>query len=402
MRRLRGKTQRGVKTEVSASSFTAASAQVPTAYGLDSSSTESAEISSLLTSPVQLWYLEDPAPVPVRLPAQTALLEPTAPLLLAMQTGIPQRGFIIAVPLIVQEKVLGALEFTAGNGEAYGENALQLAQQAAGQLAAAVQNARLYEEATHRAQQLEWSMEETHHRIKNNLQAVLAILDLYMMETEEKSASHKSVTKRNSPQRNDIARDASEGIETTANAPAKPVADDMLHSETVAREGLAHAMREVRTIAAVHDLLSQDIRNSRVNARHMLDRLVPLLLTASVTAGKRVHVDVQAEDVTLPSKLASALALAANELIVNAVRHGGHKRADVALRIELKCLPGQLRLTVTDDGKGFPPGFDLRSQAKIGLNLTLTLIERDFGGKLTYADNAPSGAVITATVPYQG
>jgi two-component system, sensor histidine kinase PdtaS len=114
-----------------------------------------------------------------------------------------------------------------------------------------------------------------------------------------------------------------------------------------------------------------------------------------------VHVDVQAAEVTLPSKLASALALAANELIVNAVRHGGHKRSDIALRIELQCLPGQLRLTVTDDGKGFPPGFNLRSQAKIGLNLTLTLIERDFGGKLTYANNAQGGATVTATVPYQ-
>ena len=329
-----------------------------------------------------------------------AQLESNDPLLLAMQTGTLQRGSTIAIPLIVQQNILGALEFTAGNEEAYGENALQLAQQTAGQLAAAVQNARLYEEATHRAEQLEWSMEETHHRIKNNLQAVLAILDLYMMEAEEGSAPKEGV------KRNDLAGGASERVteETVTERNTslqKPASDDALRSAAAAREGLAHAMREVRTIAAVHDLLSQDIRNSRVNARHMLDRLVPLLLTASVTAGKRVQTDVEAADVILPSKLASALALAANELIVNAVRHGGHKRNDIALRIELQQLPGQLRLAVTDDGKGFPLGFNLRSQAKIGLSLALTLIERDFGGKLTYANNPQGGATVTATVPYQ-
>ena len=342
-----------------------------------------------------MWTLQPSAPVPTRLPAQVAQLESNDPLLLAMQTGTLQRGSVIAIPLIVQQNILGALEFTAGNGEAYGENTLQLAQQAAGQLAAAVQNARLYEEATHRAEQLEWSMEETHHRIKNNLQAVLAILDLYMMEAEEGSAPKESV------RRNHLAADASERVTEPSSALLRPVSDDALRSAVAAREGLAHAMREVRTIAAVHDLLSQDIRNSRVNARHMLDRLVPLLLTASVTAGKRVQTDVQAEDVILPSKLASALALAANELIVNAVRHGGYKRNDIALHIELQQLPGQLRLIVTDDGKGFPPGFNLRSQAKIGLSLALTLIERDFGGSLTYANNLQGGATVIATVPYQ-
>ena len=288
----------------------------------------------------------------------------------------PQRPPVMGILLIIHNNLLGALEFSGGNGERYGENDLTFAHQAAGQLAAAVQNARLYEEATHRAQQLEWSMEETHHRTKNNLQAVLSILDLYRMEAEDIDAGRGRVEKNTSP----------------------VDAETFLREERIAREGPNHAMREIRTIAAVHDLLSEDVRNSRVNAQDMIERLVPLLLTASVTASKRVEVNIEAENIILPSKLASALALTANELIVNAVRHGGQGRTTLALTVELKRVEGRLHLLVRDDGVGFPGDFDLRKQAHIGLNLTLTLIERDFGGTLALGNNATGGATVMATI----
>ena len=349
---------------------------------------------------IQLWSVEWPFPdaaLPALLPARTQTLPADDRLRRALQNGRnlqrqarggkgAQPDGVLLFPIIAQERLLGAVEFEEaepdkdtrfdsqeGKSERFGENHFVLAQQAVDQFAAAVQNAQSFAEATRRAEQLQWAIEETHHRIKNNLQAVISILDLYRMEVEDAGSRHSAML--------------------SASA----------QKETVAQEGIAHAMREVRTIAAVHELLSEDIHNSRVNMRHMLDSLVPLLLTASVTVGRRVQTDIEADDITLPSKLVSALALAANELIVNAVRHGGAGRGELRLRVELKQVPGEIMLIVSDDGRGFAPGFDPQKNAKIGLGLTRTLIERDFKGKLTFINqDERSGAVVTATVPYSG
>lgn len=72
-------------------------------------------------------------------------------------------------------------------------------------------------------------MQETHHRIKNNLQTVSAILDLYLMDADR------------SPERS--------------------------------VEGLRHALREVRIIANVHDLLSADVQLGRVDMRPLEDAI---------------------------------------------------------------------------------------------------------------------------------
>lgn len=399
LRRLRGKAPH---SKVAAQTETATKSRVTQAGEKSSSKASSfadAEADLILTadpssvlSAMQVWTLDATATlVSARLSPHMQSLAHDDALWIAMQTGKsqhdlhsdPQRPSVLAIPLVIYGHLLGALEFSGGNGERYGENDLTFAHQAASQLAAAVQNARLYEEATHRAQQLEWSMEETHHRIKNNLQAVLSILDLFRMEAEDINAgvvhTERTETEKNTPDGN---------------------AETLLRQERIAREGLNHAMREVRTIAAVHDLLSEDVRNSRVNAQDMIERLVPLLLTASVTSGKHVEVNLDAVNIMLPSKLASALALTANELIVNAVRHGGQGRNTLALTVELKRAGGRLQLLVRDDGVGFPDDFDLRKQAHIGLNLTLTLIERDFGGTLAFSNNAMGGATVTATVPF--
>ncbi len=200
----------------------------------------------------------------------------TDPLQKAIETGQPQQNHALVIPLIANQELLGALAFEigneAGNGDSYSEHHLQLAQQAAGQLASAVQNAQLYQEATHRAEQMAWSLQETDHRVKNTLQAIAAILDLYTMEAEE--------DKRAPNQEAEIIRQA-----------------------VVAREGLAHAMREVRTINAVHELIGENDRISQVKAGALIEKLLPTLLTGAVVAGKHLHISTHADELLLAEQV---------------------------------------------------------------------------------------------------
>jgi two-component sensor histidine kinase len=212
---------------------------------------------------------------------------------------------------------------------------------------------RLYEEAAQRAEQLEWTVQETQHRIKNNLQAVSAILDLRLME------------------------------ETGANS--------------ASATALSHALQQIRTIATLNGLISEDARSGRVPLRRLMDTLVPMLTSSGPGAEKQIDITVETEDIRIPNRIASALALTVNELVANAIQHGGEGRDTVAVRITLRQEPQAICLTVADDGPGFPEGYTLQA-AKIGLGLAQTLVERDHGGTLTLTNSG--GAQVTACIPF--
>jgi two-component sensor histidine kinase len=51
----------------------------------------------------------------------------------------------------------------------------------------------------------------------------------------------------------------------------------------------------------------------------------------------------------------------------------------------MRRVPGELVLTVRDDGAGLPPGFDSRASANLGLEIVRTVIEDDLRGTLTFS-----------------
>jgi two-component sensor histidine kinase len=264
----------------------------------------------------------------------------------------PGAGSVIATPLWAHGALIGVLQLEGDSPEALTRTHLVLARQLAGQLATVLQNARLYQEARRRAEQLQWGMQETHHRIKNNLQAVAAILDLHLMD---------------------------------AGASASP-------------DSLRHALLQVRSIAAVHDLLDEDIQSGSIPMRRLLDTLAPALVSGPAAGGKAIDLEIDAGEERLPIRVASAIALTVNELISNAIRHGGRGREAVAIRVEMQRESGRLRLTVRDDGPGFPKDFG-PAFANVGWTLVEMLIERDLGGAVVVGDCGP-GAEVTVTVPF--
>ena len=264
----------------------------------------------------------------------------------------PAAGDTIVIPLWGHDAIFGALQIESDAPDAFTRTHLVLARQLAGQVAAVVQNVRLYQETRRRAEQLQWGIQETHHRIKNNLQAVSAILDLHLMGA----------------------------------------------GATVSSGSLRHALLQVRSIATVHDLLNEDIQGGTVPAKRLLDTLAPLFVAGTEAQTKAIDLHIEATDDRLPSRIASAVALTANELVSNAIIHGGKGRDEVSIAVDMRQECGQLVMSVRDDGGGFPQDFGAPSQ-NIGLTLVQMLIERDLGGAVDINNRRP-GAQVTVTVPF--
>lgn len=96
----------------------------------------------------------------------------------------------------------------------------------------------------------------------------------------------------------------------------------------------------------------------------------------------------------LPSNQATSLAIVATELIANALCYG---RTCVA--VSLIEQDGSAILEVTDDGAGFPPGFNPDGVLDTGLELVQVLSRLDLRGTTRY-DNLPKGgARVVVTMP---
>src|SRR5439155_7273221 len=90
---------------------------------------------------------------------------------------------VMAVRLAASGKLLGILAvYNKRDGSQFSMEEAQLLRAFAGQAAFAIHSAQLYTEANRRADLLAWAMQETQHRIKNNLQAVSAILEMQILD----------------------------------------------------------------------------------------------------------------------------------------------------------------------------------------------------------------------------
>jgi len=194
------------------------------------------------------------------------------------------------------------------------------------------------------------AMQETHHRVKNNLQIVCAMIDLQAIE-------HVSDT-------------------------------------TVPLCELERLGMHIRTLAIVHDLLTTGIReeeeDQRVNSAAVIGRLVALLGMAFSTH----NIHAQVADVALLSKQAVALSLALNELVSNAVKY-----AKSRIDVELKTEDEVGELLVCDDGRGFAARFNPLTDAHTGIELVQGLAQTDLRGTATFENRPEGGACVRIRFP---
>lgn len=184
------------------------------------------------------------------------------------------------------------------------------------------------------------TIREIHHRVKNNLQTVAALLRLQ------------------------ARRIGATGDEN-------------------ARAALEEAVRRVGSIAIVHETLSQNL-DERVEFDEIADRVITMVAELSpdgrVTGHRRGRFGI------LDAEIATPLSMVLTEILQNALEHafgpGETGRIEVgATRTEVRRGSARLLVTVTDNGRGLPEGFDPRADGSLGLQIVRTLVEGELGGR---------------------
>jgi two-component sensor histidine kinase len=120
--------------------------------------------------------------------------------------------------------------------------------------------------------------------------------------------------------------------------------------------------------------------------------MAEMLVRSHTPKGCNLALDVHADPVAVDLDTAVTLGLIANELLLNALKHGFNGRHAGKVTVELyesNCN----QMTVRDDGYGLPPGFDARKNAGLGLELVLGMTSQIRGE--AKIENDPAGGTRT-------
>lgn len=250
--------------------------------------------------------------------------------------AIDDQHAVLCVPLTARQGPIGALCIFSSQRHLLNDHQLQLVMTFANVAAIAMENARLFEQTREGLRAKEVLLREMHHRVKNNLQQVAAILNM-----QRRRARNPEV-----------------------------------------EQILVESVDRIQGIAATHDLLSNtQLGMARIDeiARKIVGivrgNLVPPHLTL------RFHIGSIAYDV--PSEQATTLAIILNELIANAIEHGFEGRDHGAIRITGGRAGDHLVVRVADDGAGLPGGFSVATAEGLGLQLVRGLVQTDLRGAFT-------------------
>ena len=169
-----------------------------------------------------------------------------------------------------------------------------------------------------------------------------------------------------------------------------------------ARHALEESERRVRSIAVVHEILSRDTTDE-VDFNDILPSLVRMAEDLG-SADRPVKITYAGEAGLLQAAVATPLAVVITELLQNAAEHARPVKdhasaATLHVEIRLERRDGELRVSVIDDGVGFPPGFDIESTSSLGLSIVRGLVGTQMGGTIRMYN--AGGAVIELVFPVE-
>ena len=191
------------------------------------------------------------------------------------------------------------------------------------------------------------TIREIHHRVKNNLQTVAALLRLQ----------------------------------------SRRVTDEQ------AKAALQEAGRRVATIALVHETLSQTL-DEDVDFDEVLTRTLNAVVEVA-TDGPEVQWELTGEFGRVGAEDATSLAMVLAELVQNAAEHGLAQTSGHIVIDAQRDHKRRLTVTVTDDGAGLPEGFRPGGSG-LGTQIVQALVE-DLRGKIAWSAAQPRGTQVRFT-----
>jgi PAS domain S-box-containing protein len=172
-------------------------------------------------------------------------------------------------------------------------------------------------------------LKEIHHRVKNNLQVIISLLNLQ--------------------------------ANTISNEEIKEIFEE--------------SQDRIKAMAIIHEKLYQSKNFDELDFAGYIRNLADYLLHSYNIQGKNVIVDTETENIPIEIDIAVPLGLIINELVTNAFKYAFKKSTHGRILIRLNLVEtSKVLLEVIDNGGGIPEAIDFRNTSSLGLQLVCSLV----------------------------
>jgi two-component sensor histidine kinase len=240
---------------------------------------------------------------------------------------------IICVPLRdSNKKVIGVLQAINKREGNFSDRDIPVFEALADHVALAIERTRELQEVQNKLEERDLLLTEVHHRLKNNLSTITALIELELPDIEDK----------------------------------------------VAKEALQKTMTRIKSMTEVHDFLYNNKPGSEIKLKLYVERLSKKISETLSHSSQDVRIIVKADDVSLDTDRAMSCGLLLNELLVNCYKHAFDEDIeDPKIVIELNELDnGMIEFKVSDNGAGIGEDFSITESGSVGGWLIDVLIRR--------------------------
>ncbi|MEG4074468.1 PAS domain S-box protein [Microcoleus sp. Pol14C2] len=190
-------------------------------------------------------------------------------------------------------------------------------------------------------------LKEIHHRVKNNMQVISSLLQLQAQYIED-----------------------------------EPTLTLFEESQT-----------RIHSMALIHEQLYQSEHLDRIDLPPYVENLVANLYQSFGCGNTSLQFNLNVDAISLNIETAIPCGLIINELVSNSLKYAFTKNLSGEINIELHEINfQQFQLIIQDNGRGFPPGFDVENTETLGLRLVRMLVCQLEG---TIAIDSKSGTCYT-------
>ncbi|AUD03613.1 tetratricopeptide repeat-containing sensor histidine kinase [Spirosoma pollinicola] len=181
----------------------------------------------------------------------------------------------------------------------------------------------------------EWMLKEIHHRVKNNLQIITSLLHSQGVYLKDKAAL----------------------------------------------SAIRESQNRVHIMALIHQKLYQSDQLSTIPITEYIDEIVDYLLV-TFARQRSVTKKITIAPINLDVLLAVPLGLILNEVVTNSLKYAFPDNRNGCIQIDLSVVADKTyRLTISDNGVGFPPDLNPNRSRTLGMSLIRGL-SKQIGGKL--------------------
>lgn len=240
---------------------------------------------------------------------------------------------IICVPLKnSHEQLIGVLQAINRCDGDFTERDIPVFEALAGHVALAIERCRELQDVQKKLEKRDLMLTEVHHRLKNNLSTITALIELELSDIEDEKA----------------------------------------------KEVLQKTMARIKSMTEVHDFLYNNKSGNEINLKLYVERLSDKISNILSHSSKEIKIKVKAEDISLDTDRAMSCGLLLNELMVNCYKHAFDEECkEPRILIELdEAGDNTIEFKVSDNGAGIGEDFSLTESGSVGGWLIDVLIRR--------------------------